>query len=51
MDKETKYGTENGQVIAGEDLEIRPQAGAIELTRIVTRCASVRRLTRRTWPR
>ena len=35
MDKQAEYGTQNGQGIAGDTVDVRPQAGALELSRIV----------------
>ncbi|MDE0077683.1 MAG: AAA family ATPase [Caldilineaceae bacterium] len=35
MVKQAGYGTQNGQGIAGETVDVRPQAGALELSRIV----------------
>ena len=35
MDKQAEYGTQNGQGIAGDTVDVGPQAGALELSRIV----------------
>ena len=35
MDKQAEYGTQNGQGIAGDTMDVSPQAGAMELARIV----------------